>query len=121
MNTYKLNSKEQAIVAQRIKEMRVVLEEVPTTLEILLKLITEHNQTVSTAEIDEYHQTIQQMTRTAIDITRNINRKTAKLLTTGDQINKYLTALDEHIANSLAEASTRQTANLSQKREAVRR
>lgn len=101
MTTYKLNSTEQTKVAHRIKDMFVVLEEIPVTLDLLSRLLREHNSTISTEEIDAYHATLLQMTATAAELTRNINTKVQRMTATGDQVNKYLVALDDHISNSL--------------------
>lgn len=101
MITYKIDKTSQVRVTSQIKEMAAVLQEIPSTLQVLHELLEEQKGTISSPSINQFREDLQLAIVKAIDDTRNIAEESQKLASVSDQASKHLSAIEEHFGSVL--------------------
>ncbi len=101
MIVYKIDRQNQASASSQIKDMAVVLNEIPESLAILQNLLTQHRQSISTPTLDNFGANLQQAVEGATKLTKIIAENSQRMCTVSDQASKHLVAIDEHFGSDL--------------------
>lgn len=101
MIIYKVDPVSQADANSQIADMKKVVDEIYPTLEILQKLLHQHEASFSIPSINSYRSGLRQMIANAMVLSRAISEHTEKLTAASEQATKHLTTIDDHFSASL--------------------
>lgn len=101
MITYKIDKPTQAKVSSQIRDMAIILAEIPNTLKVLLELIDEQETTISSPSINLFRAELKRGVIEAIERTQVISDDSQKLVNVSEQAGKHLAAIEEHFGSVL--------------------
>jgi hypothetical protein len=106
MITYKIDKQPNTTVNTQIRDMGVVLAEIPKTLRVLLDLLATHESAISAPSINNFRYELEKSVEAAIDNTTSITDLSQKLSAVSEQAGKHLAAVEEHFGSVLRDNPT---------------
>ena len=98
---YKVDPEAHAKANTEIKDMERVLAEIPTTLSILQKLLSEHEVALTTPSLNKYRRDLQNMIPEAVRLAHLIAVNSQRLSSVSPQVVQQLVALDNNVRSAL--------------------
>ncbi len=106
MITYKIDKQSNNNTNTQIRDMAVVLAEIPKTLQVLRDLLNQHESTISAPSINNFRYDLEKQVEVAIESTANITELSQKLSVVSEQAGKHLAAVEEHFGSVLRDNPT---------------
>lgn len=114
MIQYTLDKTQHDRAVARLRDMQKVLDEISPSLQVLRKVLAEHEAAIKAPSLNSYRNEMIQAVTQAIGQTHQIAREVEKLSKVSEQTARHLAAIDEHYGSALrAETEeTQSTANI---------
>jgi hypothetical protein len=109
MTVYKLDKTAADKLNARLRDMLPVLTEISPSLQILRKVLAEHQNALETPAINQYREELIEVLTQAIGYTYTVAEKVEQLTKASDQTARHLAALDDHFGNLLADKTSPKT------------
>lgn len=101
MIEYKIDQKPNSAATSHIKDMDAVLREIVTTYEIMLDVVNQQEEALSSPTINNFRKELKAQIVQAMELSGNIVDNSRKLVIISEQASKQLLAIEDHFSNTL--------------------
>lgn len=107
MIEYRIDQKSNNTATSHIRDMDAVLSEISNTYEIILDVVKQQENALSSPTINNFRKDLKTMISQAIELSDEIVSNSRKLVVISDQASKQLLAIEDHFSTTLEKHSNK--------------